>query len=100
MTKLLTDEAMYAIKYIDNGGDPEKFSHRHKKLKQAVMNEAKRRNMVELRYKINVSPKIKTQIYKIIKISPKQTLTPEELYTHLAKVSFKKLKTINNLSLQ
>ena len=100
MTKWLTDEEMYAVKYIDSGGDPEKFSHRHKKLKQAVMNEAKRRSMVELRYKMNASSKIKTQIYKIIKISPKQTLSPEELYTHLAKVSFNKLKTMNNINLQ
>ena len=100
MTKRITDEEMYAIKYIDSGGNPEKFSHRHKKLKKAIMNEAKRRLMVELRHKASKSSKMRNKIYKIMKISPKQTLTPEDFYEHLVKVSYSRLKDINKSLLQ
>lgn len=31
MTNRVSSEEMYAIKYLDSGGDPEKFSNRHKK---------------------------------------------------------------------
>ena len=100
MTKRITDEEMYAIKYMDSGGNAEKFSHRHKKLKKAVMDEAKRRLMVELRREVTKSSKIKMKIYRILKISPKQTLTPEEFYGHLVKVSYNRLKDINKSLLQ
>ena len=67
MTNRVTAEGMYAIKYLDSGGDPDTFSHRHKKLHAAVINEAKRRLMVEIRHKIGKSNKGKRVVYKNIK---------------------------------
>ena len=53
MTSRVSPEEMYAIKYLDSGGNPETFSNRHKKIHAAIKNEAKRRFMVDIRYKIN-----------------------------------------------
>ena len=59
MTNRVSSEEMYAIKYLDSGGDPEKFSNRHKKIHVAIKNEAKRRFMVDIRHKINKSKRFK-----------------------------------------
>ena len=100
MTNRVTAEEMYAIKYLDSGGDPDTFSHRHKKLHTAVINEAKRRLMVEIRYKIAKSKKGKGLIYKNIKKPTTVTLEPIELYQALGKLSYSKLKNLNKTLLQ
>ena len=44
---------VYAIHYLDNGGNPAEFSRRHKVLTDAIQEEEKRRLMVSIRYKMN-----------------------------------------------
>lgn len=100
MTNRVTAEGMYAIKYLDSGGDPDTFSHRHKKLHAAVINEAKRRLMVEIRHKIAKSKKAIGLVYKNIKKPTTVTLEPIELYQALGKLSYSKLKNLNKTLLQ
>ena len=100
MTNRVTAEEMYAIKYLDSGGDPDTFSHRHKKLHAAVINEAKRRLMVEIRHKIGKSKKGKSVVYKNIKKPTTVTLEPIDLYQALGKLSYSKLKNLNKTLLQ
>ena len=100
MTSRVSPEEMYAIKYLDSGGNPETFSNRHKKIHAAIKNEAKRRFMVDIRYKINKSTKAKKKIYKIIKKSPSTTINPSDLYNALGKLSYSNLKNLNKSILQ
>jgi|TARA_Y100000389_G_C17313676_1_gene439311 hypothetical protein len=100
MTNRVSSEEMYAIKYLDSGGDPEKFSNRHKKIHAAIKNEAKRRFMVDIRHKINKSKKAKKKVYKIIKKSPSTTINPNDLYDALGKLSYSNLKNLKKSILQ
>jgi len=100
MTNRVLSEEMYAIKYLDSGGDPAKFSNRHKKIHGAIINEAKRRFMVEIRHKINKSKKAKIKVYKIIKKSQSTTINPSDLYDALGKLSYSNLKNLRKSILQ
>lgn len=100
MTNRVSPEEMYAIKYLDSGGNPDTFSHRHKKIHGAIINEAKRRLMVNIRYEINKSNKAKKKIYKIIKKPAKTLLDPSDLYNALGKLSYSNLKNLNKSILQ
>lgn len=85
---------VYAIHYLDNGGKPGKFSKRHKVLTAAIQEEEKRRLMVSIRYKMNEKKEFHRKIYKILKISKKTTLEPQDLYTNLGNMTNNQLFSI------
>jgi hypothetical protein len=93
MVEQISQESMYAIKFLDNGGNFETFSKRHKKIHNAILEEYKRRMMVQIRYGMEKLPKFKTMVYK--KIKQKNKLEPADLYKALETLSFDTLKHIN-----
>jgi hypothetical protein len=83
----ISSAQIYAIHYLDNGGNTKKFPHRHKNLYNAIQQEEKRRIKVSIRYKILNNKAFKKEIYTKLKISPKIDLQSQELYNILDKLS-------------
>ena len=90
----VSDARIYAIHYLDNGGESSKFSKRHKDLYKAILEEEKRRLMVGIRYKMSENKALQKRIYKKFKVQSNNSLKPEEIYSYLARLSNKQLFTI------
>lgn len=83
----LSNEEIYAIHYMDNGGKLKDFSKKHKKLYNAIEKEEHRRLMVEIRYKMLKNASLKTKIYKKFNISSKIEVHSIEIYSYLKTLS-------------
>ena len=90
----VSEARIYAIHYLDNGGESGKFSKRHKDLYSAILEEEKRRLMVAIRYKILENKAFRNKIYNKFKVSSKNLLKPEEIYSYLETLSNKQLLSI------
>ena len=72
----ISSAQIYAIHYLDNGGNTKKFPHRHKNLYNAIQQEEKRRIKVSIRYKILNNKAFKKEIYTKLKIILQLQLGP------------------------
>ncbi len=90
-TNKMTSAKIYAIHYLDNGGEAASFPRRHKDLYNAIQQEYRRRITVEIRHKMNESPNFKSKIYKKFRIKTKTEVKPVDLYNLLVKLSTNQL---------
>ena len=90
----------YAIKYLDNGGKYDEIPAKNNRIKKAVEEEEKRRNLVYIRYGIQKSSSFSKEVLKEIKKKETILEDPNILYFELKKLSMEKLKNLKKKSLQ
>lgn len=83
-----------AINFIDNGGTSIQFSEKKGMFYEGVLVEEKRRIKVEIRYMMKGDYTFEKQVYRILKVSMKKPLLPEEIYTKLDPFTNKQLMTL------
>jgi len=90
-TNKMTNAKIYAIHYLDNGGEASSFPRRHKDLYNAIQQEYRRRINVEIRHKMDKEHNFKKKIYKKFRVNIKTEVKPIELYNFLGKLSTNQL---------